>query len=104
MPDPLLPPVPEPGDEHIHDATADENVALVRSFMVTAALSTPEDSTLPAVPTLVFDFVLVDLFDPQGPAVPLRILVEHSAVSSHAIVAGMVRAMGMLDEIAKRRP
>lgn len=104
MADPLLPPVPEPGDQNIHDPADDETVTLLRSFMVSAAMSAPEDSTLPAVPTLVLDLVLVDLFFPDGPAVPLRILVEHSDRSSRAVVAGMQRAIAMLDAIAERRP
>lgn len=101
--DPLLPPVPEPGDVHVHDAADEESPTVLRSFMVTAAVAADEGGIAPGVPVLVFDLVLADMFLPTGPAVPLRILVEHSDKSSRALAAGIQRGIGLLDELGKRR-
>lgn len=99
----MLPPVPEPGDAHVHDPGDDDTVTVLRSFMVTAAVSAPEDASAPGVPVVVLDLVLADMFWPDGPAVPLRILVEHSDKSSRTLVAGMLNSIAMLDALAEPR-
>jgi hypothetical protein len=100
--DPLLPKIPEPGDTTDH--TIGATVTLLRSFMVLAAVSSDPDSDEPGVPVVVMDLVLVDAFAPDAGAVPIRVMVEHSDLSTRALLDGLQRSISMLDGLGEARP